>query len=78
VLVAAVERAIDAGVLAATPARTVADALWALVHGMVSLELRGYFASGAIAEERFRVAGLAMIAGFRQTKGTERRSKVKR
>jgi len=36
---------------------TVADALWALVHGMVSFELGGYFDSARKAEEILVMAG---------------------
>jgi AcrR family transcriptional regulator len=63
-LVDCVRRLVARGVLVPADPEEVTDALWALVHGMVSLELGGHFASARIAEARFRAAGRAMLRGW--------------
>jgi AcrR family transcriptional regulator len=73
-LVATVSRFVEKGLLAPVPPLAIADAMWALVHGMVSLELRDYFASEDVAEARFKMAGMALIAGFRSDPGRPRAS----
>jgi AcrR family transcriptional regulator len=65
-LVDAVEECMSAGELAPADPELVADALWALVHGLVSLELGGHFASAAAAERCFAAAGAAILDGFRR------------
>lgn len=45
VLVAATQRAIDAGIFRAGDAEAFAAQLWSATHGFVMLELAGYFAS---------------------------------
>ncbi|MFX9054156.1 TetR-like C-terminal domain-containing protein, partial [Acinetobacter baumannii] len=39
----------------------VADALWAVVHGVVSLELNGHFATAAAAEAVLRHNSAAVV-----------------
>jgi hypothetical protein len=68
VLLGTAKRCIDQGLLAPVPPIAIADALWALVHGVVSLELRNWFASEEVAEQRLRMAGIALLAGFRAGK----------
>jgi len=65
VLVEMVERCMTEGALAPRDPEVVADALWALVHGMVSFELGGYFGSTRKAEEILVMAGSAMLNGLR-------------
>jgi AcrR family transcriptional regulator len=67
-LVEGVRACIKKGLLARKDPAAIADALWAFVHGVVSLELGGYFASDAEAEARLALGGLAMLRGF----GTKR------
>ncbi|MGE0431612.1 MAG: TetR/AcrR family transcriptional regulator [Planctomycetota bacterium] len=65
VLEQAIRAAIDCKALpAGTRAVVVADALWGVVHGMVSLELAGYFPGERTAAPRFRAAVRAIVAGF--------------
>ncbi|MGV8997894.1 MAG: TetR/AcrR family transcriptional regulator [Parvibaculaceae bacterium] len=47
----------------------VADAFWAVVHGLCSLELAGFHTSAEEASVRFAVTTLAMIRGFMTDKG---------
>jgi len=47
----------------------VADAFWAVVHGLCSLELAGFHATAEDARKRFAVTTLAMIRGFMTDKG---------
>jgi AcrR family transcriptional regulator len=65
ILVDAVRGCIERGALASATPEAVADALWGLVHGMVSLELAGHFSSAKLAEERFLSAGEALLNGLR-------------
>ena len=61
----AVRRCIDNRALSSADPEAVTDALWGLVHGMVSLELAGHFPNKRIAQERFIFAGKIMLAGLR-------------
>jgi AcrR family transcriptional regulator len=61
-----VEQCMKDGLLVAGDPESVADALWGLVHGMVSLELGGYFENAQTAKERLISAGDAMLRGFRR------------
>jgi AcrR family transcriptional regulator len=62
----AVRRAIDAGRLRAAEPGDVAVSLWAIAHGMVSLELRGYLPPGAGDPARlFGAAIRATLDGWR-------------
>jgi AcrR family transcriptional regulator len=63
ILVAGVDGAMQSGLLDRTDAEAVADGLWGLVHGMVSLELGGHFPNSATAERRLMAAGAALLAG---------------
>ncbi|MDO8289090.1 MAG: TetR/AcrR family transcriptional regulator [Parvibaculum sp.] len=47
----------------------VADAFWAVVHGLCSLELAGFHATADEAKTRFAVTTLAVIRGFMTDKG---------
>ncbi|MBV8994992.1 MAG: TetR/AcrR family transcriptional regulator [Pseudonocardiales bacterium] len=63
-----VRRAIAAGLLRDSDPGLVATALWANVHGLVSLELRGAMPAGAVAtSELFETAIRANLAGWRVT-----------
>jgi AcrR family transcriptional regulator len=65
ILVRAVARAVELGDLPSLAPTVIADALWALVHGLLVLELGGHFPSDAAAQRCFVVAGTAMLGGFR-------------
>lgn len=61
-----VRRAIDAGQLRAEDPSVVAVSLWAMVHGLVSLELRGFLPPGAPDPgQAFTTAVRANLAGWR-------------
>jgi len=63
-----VRRAIAAGLLRDADPDLVATALWANVHGLVSLELRGAMPAAAVpASELFETAIRANLAGWRVT-----------
>lgn len=63
-LTAGIERCIDAGVFKPGDARAIADVLWAMVHGLVSLELVGYYPDEATATRRFLHAGTQLFTSF--------------
>ncbi len=50
----------------------IADALWAVVHGLCSLELAGFHDSAADAKTHFAVTTQAVIRGFLTDKGRAR------
>lgn len=50
----------------------LADALWAAVHGLSSLELAGFHASAAAAEKRFHVTAEAVLRGLLTPKGLKK------
>jgi AcrR family transcriptional regulator len=61
-----VRRAIAAGLLRDADAGLIATALWANVHGLVSLELRGAMPAGAVPSgELFEAAITANLDGWR-------------
>ncbi len=47
----------------------VADAFWAVVHGLCSLELAGFHATAEDGRKRFAVTTLAVMRGFMTDKG---------
>lgn len=47
----------------------IADAFWAVVHGLCSLELAGFHVSADAAQSRFYVTTRAVIYGFMTPKG---------
>ena len=51
-LVAGVQRCLDAGVLIGDDAERIAFHLWAVSHGMVSLELAGHLPADAAARDQ--------------------------
>lgn len=60
-----VRRAVAAGLLRNTDPELIATALWANVHGLVSLELRGAIKVGAVASgELFEAAMRATLSGW--------------
>ena len=61
-LVGLVVRGVAAGVLRDTDPAEIATALWATVHGAVSLELAGLLPDGG--EERFTAAARAAVRGW--------------
>jgi AcrR family transcriptional regulator len=52
------------GLLTKRDPDVVADGLWALVHGIVSLDLGGYFRSADEGHARLVGAGVALLRGF--------------
>ena len=50
----------------------IADAFWAVAHGLCSLELAGFHASAAEADERFVTTTRAVMIGFLTDKGRAR------
>jgi AcrR family transcriptional regulator len=66
-LLDAVRRAVAAGLLVNADPRLIATALWANVHGLVSLELRGATPTGAVPPgEFFETAIRATLEGWRR------------
>ncbi|GAA0637549.1 TetR/AcrR family transcriptional regulator [Kutzneria viridogrisea] len=65
-LLAAVRRAVDEGVLVDEPAEGIAIACWALVHGMVSLELRADLPGEVDAAATYERAIRAGLRGWRR------------
>ena len=72
VMVEAVERCMSAGVMRRADAVEVADVLWAAAHGMVSLELAGYYPDPATAERRYRAALVAAVSPYLAPRARER------
>ncbi|MGH3823154.1 MAG: TetR/AcrR family transcriptional regulator [Pseudonocardiaceae bacterium] len=65
-LLDAVRRAVAAGLLVDADPHLIATALWANVHGLVSLELRGAMKAGAVPPgELFEAAIRANLKGWR-------------
>jgi len=64
VLQEAVARCMTAGIFTDGDAEEVADMLWAMVHGLVSLELAGYFPHPENARRRFALTLEAVEAGL--------------
>ena len=64
VMVEAVQRCIDAGVLVPADPVEVADVLWAAAHGMVSLELAGYYPDPELARSRYRAALVSAVSAY--------------
>jgi len=62
-MTAAVSRCIDDGYVAGDPNK-IAGALWAMSHGLVSLELHGYLGSPPEATEQFEFAMTLSAFGF--------------
>lgn len=73
-LVAGVERCIALEVFVPGDARLVADTMWAMVHGLVSLELVGYYTDEATATQRFLHAGFQLFSSFLRTPPSSARS----
>jgi AcrR family transcriptional regulator len=60
-------RIVDAGLFGSRTVDSTGLQLWALVHGLASLELRGFLAdSDQVARERWRSAVGAALAGYQQ------------
>jgi AcrR family transcriptional regulator len=59
-----VTRCIDRGVFAPGDPRAIADIMWAMLHGIVSLELAGYFPDPEVANARFLHAGVQIFTSF--------------
>jgi AcrR family transcriptional regulator len=68
-----VEACIAEGTFAANAdPNIVADAMWATVHGLCSLELAGFHASAEAAEKRFNVTTDAILRGLLTPKGLDK------
>jgi AcrR family transcriptional regulator len=63
-LVGGVTRCLERGVFTAGDPHKIADVMWAMLHGIVSLELAGYFPDEKTATERFMLAGFQMFSSF--------------
>jgi AcrR family transcriptional regulator len=63
-VVDAVQRCLDEGAIAATDAGDVATALFGLVHGLTSLELKGWLGSPEEADRRWTLALRATLRGL--------------
>src|SRR5581483_2494941 len=59
-----VRACIDGGVFPAGDPEDIADGLWGAAHGMITLELAGYFSSRAVAEARFTRCITAAARGY--------------
>lgn len=67
VMVEAVRRCMATGILRPVDPVEVTDVLWAAAHGMVSLELAGYYPEPDVAEARYRAMLYAAVAGYLAT-----------
>ena len=56
----------------------LADALWAAVHGLCSLELAGFHDSAAAAEKRFNVTTGAILRGLLTSEGRKKLDSLNR
>lgn len=63
-LLGAVQRCFDASLLTGSSVDAVTESLWSVVHGLVSLELAGYWSDPAVALQRFLECGGAILRGF--------------
>jgi AcrR family transcriptional regulator len=61
-----ITRAIQAGHFSGRDAELIGSSLWALVHGLASLELKGAFGPPEKAEALWRAAVHGLIAGYNQ------------
>jgi AcrR family transcriptional regulator len=69
-LIDQVQTCMDAGILVDGDAQAVAEILWAAVHGVVSLELAGFF-TGDTGLARFQTLAAAAAAPFFSQPGKE-------
>ncbi|MBF0238528.1 MAG: TetR/AcrR family transcriptional regulator [SAR324 cluster bacterium] len=69
VLVKAVQRCRDANILKPGDVLEIAQVLWGTLHGMVSLELFGYFSSKKSGKERLEEAMLILKEGLIHIEG---------
>jgi AcrR family transcriptional regulator len=67
----AVSRCIDAGILEGDP-DAIAHQLWALIHGVTSLELRGMLGSPEEADRHLAALFRAAVDGYRPPQGPRR------
>jgi AcrR family transcriptional regulator len=65
-VIATLERMAAGGQLGGRQPRAVASQMWALVHGLTSLELRGLLGDSKQADAHWRDAIASAIAGYRQ------------
>lgn len=73
IMLDAVQKCVDEGSLPSEPGVDVlADALWAAVHGLCSLELAGFHDSAEAAETRFNVTTGAILRGLLTPKGLKK------
>jgi AcrR family transcriptional regulator len=75
----AVTACVEEGSLPASlGADVLADALWAAVHGLCSLELAGFHASAEAAEKRFDVTTAAILRGLLTPEGRKKLDRLNR
>jgi AcrR family transcriptional regulator len=70
-VIEAIARCVETGVFAPADPVAIAMQMWALVHGLASLELRGTLGSPASAEQLWSGAVTAAIIGYRRTAPAE-------
>jgi len=76
-LLEAVEACVAEGSMPEKPgAQVIADALWATVHGLCSLELAGFYSSREAAEKRFNFCANAAMRGMLTASGIRRLDKA--
>lgn len=63
-LLHAVQRCFDASLLTGSSVDAVTESLWSVVHGLVSLELAGYWSDPSVSLRRFVECGGAVLRGF--------------
>ncbi len=68
-VVTALQRGLDEGTFVGRRAQDMANQLWALVHGLASLELKGALGGAAAAKRTWQDATGNLIAGFRTLRG---------
>lgn len=79
IMLEAVTACIEEGSLPANVgADVLADALWAAVHGLCSLELAGFHASAEAAEKRFNVTTVAILRGLLTPEGRKKLDRLNR
>jgi len=64
-VLATLERCADAGLLGGRDPQHVGRQMWAVVHGLASLELHGFLGDRTQATDRWRDATAAAMAGYR-------------
>jgi len=64
ILVRAVQRCVDAGMVVIQNVEEACDVLWSLAHGMSSLEIAGFFSDKELAEKSYKRAITALMSPY--------------